>query len=146
MVILINTKNFMKDIYCLVGCIFLFVFGSMVPGMKLFSFVLTLLSGGLVASNFYKDKWKTLFVNLGLYSRADKKLPKLINKSKNEIGDRYIFTIPNGLCLKDFEECKTEIETFIKKPVKMGLTSNFNLMIQVFDVEYKSVYKPNYDV
>jgi len=141
-----NTKNLMKDIYCLVGCIFLFIFGSVVPCVKICSIVLSVLSSGLLVSDFKRDKWKILFTNLGLYCTADKKLPKLLKKSKNELGDRYIFNIPVGLCLKDFTDHQTEIETAIKKPVKIELTNNFNLMIQIFDVQYKSVYKPNYDV
>lgn len=138
-----NTKNFMKDIYCLIGCIFLFVFGSFVPGIKICSIALSLLSGGMIVSDFKRDKWKMMFVNLGLYN-SEKKTPKLLKKSCNELGDRYIFSIPESLCLKDFVKCQEELETIIKKPIKLELTSNYNLLIQIFDVEYKNVYKPNY--
>ena len=140
-----NTKNFMKDIYCLTGCIFLFIFDGIVPGLKIFGLICSIFSGGLLASDFYRDKWRMLFINLGLFN-AEKKTPILIKKSKNDLGDKYIFKLPDGICLTDFKKCKEDIETVLHKSINITLNESYNLMIQIFNVEYKSVYKPNYEV
>lgn len=136
-----NTKNFMKDIYCLTGCLFL----ALLPGFNIVGGVLSLVCSGLLVSDFYRDKWKYLFINLGIFN-AEKKTPILVNKTKNDLGDKYIFKMPDGICLSDFQKCKEEIETALCKPINITLDESYHLMIQIFNVQYKSVYKPLYEV
>jgi hypothetical protein len=106
---------------------------------------LTALSGGMMINVFIESKWKTLFTNLGLVN-TQKQTPKLIRKEKNDLGDRYIFTIPEGYCLSDFEKVHEELEVALCKSLKLDLTKDFNIAMQIFDAEYKSVYKPNKEV
>jgi hypothetical protein len=132
-----------KDIYLFAGCIGLVFANSVLFFMpQLLLLGLTALQGGMIINEFLDSKWKMLFINLGI-SNAEKKTPQLISKEKNDLGDRYIFSVPVGLCLSDFEKMHEELELALQKPIKLELTNNYKLAMQVSDVEFKEVYKPN---
>jgi hypothetical protein len=139
-------KTMEKSMYSFIGCVGLVLANSILffaPQILLLG--LTALQGGMIINEFIESKWQKIFINLGLYN-AEKKTPSLIKKDKNDLGDRYIFSIPAGLCLSDFQKVKEELETVICKSLDLSLTNNFKLVIQIFDIEYKSVYKPKKEV
>ena len=97
--------------------------------------------GGYIFDAYKTHKlWETIFVSCGL--NVKDKIPRLIKTEKNEIGRRYIFNIPIGLCMEDFEKRKSEIETAIHEPLKCVLTNDYKLMVQTCNLEYKKEYKP----
>lgn len=51
-------------------------------------------------------------------------LPRLIKKQKNGIGTRYLFTIPTGMCIKDFENKEQEIAQALKQDIEIKLVNN----------------------
>ena len=127
------------------GCVGLLLANSMFCFAPQFWLVgLTALQGGMI-QEFLESKWKKIFLNLGLYN-SENQTPQLIKKETNDLGERFIFSLPIGLCLSDFEKMQEELETVLQKPLKLDLTNNFKLMIQMFDVEYKNVYRPNREV
>lgn len=135
-----------KDMYAFIGCIGLLFANSIFCFAPQFLLVgLTAIQGGMIIQEFTESKWKKIFKNLGLYN-SEKQIPQLIRKEKNDLGERFIFSLPVGLCLSDFEKMQEELETVLQKPLKLDLTDNFKLMIQIFDVEYKGFYKPNKEV
>lgn len=135
-----------KELYTFAGCVGLLFVNSMFCFAPQFLLVgLTALQGGMIIQEFIESKWKKIFLNLGLYN-SDKATPQLIRKEKNDLGDRYIFSLPVGLCLSDFEKMQEELETVLQKPLKIELTNNFKLLIQIFDIKYKNVYKPSKEV
>lgn len=136
-----KSKSIVSDFYCLLGCIFLYVFGG--GFISFVGLLCTFCMGGLMFSELKVNKWERLFLNCGLFN-GEKKTPTLVKKTKNDIGDKYIFKLPFGLCLTDFEKCKTEIETALHRPVILALDESYNLVIQIFNVAYKSCYKPYY--
>jgi len=135
-----------KDIYLFAGCIGLVFANSVLFFAPHFLLIgLTALQGGMIINEFLGSKWKSLFNNLGL-SNSDNKTPQLLRKEKNDLGEKYIFSIPQGLCLSDFEKVHEEIETALRKSLKLDLTNDFKVAMQIFDVEYKDVYKPNKEI
>lgn len=136
-------KNIEKDIYSFIGSVGLLISNNMfdfIPGGIILPLALSALSGGVLLSRFKSAKWEKIFHSCGL--NMDDKYPVLIAESKNDIGNRYIFKLPYGLCLNDFTKMKEELETAIGKPILIENTNNYNVMMQIFDTEYKSVYKP----
>lgn len=142
-----NTYKLMeKDMYSIVGLIGLLYANSILGFAPQFLLVgLTAIQGSMFINSFIDNKWRKIFINLGCYS-AEKKTPQLIKKEKNDLGDRYIFSIPNGLCLSDFEKVQEELEIIMQKPLKLGITNDCKLVMQISDIKYKEVYKPNKEV
>ena len=79
-------------------------------------------------------------MNCGLNIKGE--IPKLIKTETNDMGKRYIFSLPAGLCLSDFERLKEELETALKEPFKCDLTHNYNIAIQIYHLRYEKEYKP----
>ncbi len=141
-----NSKTMEKDFYTFAGCVGLIYANSMFFFAPQFLLIgLAVLQGSMIINGFIDSKWKHIFINLGLFN-AEKKTPQLISKDKNDLGERYTFSIPDGLCLSDFEKLHEELETALQKPLKLDLTNNFKVIMQIFDVKYKDVYKPNKEV
>lgn len=143
---MIMYKTMEKSMYSFVGCVGLLFANSILGFMpQILLLGLTALQSGMIINDFVESKWKSIFINLGLFN-AEKKTPQLVKKDKNDLGERYIFSIPSGLCLSDFEKVKEELETVICKPLNLSLTNNYKLVMQIFDVEYKDVYEPKKEV
>lgn len=91
--------------------------------------------GGLGLSFYLEDNSsptertiKQFFINTGLYikQKEDKKLlPKLIDyKQEKEEQELYIYTIPNGLSIKQFEEKKKALEHQLKGELELWALDN----------------------
>lgn len=132
-----------KDMYAFIGCIGLIFANSILGFAPQILFVgLTALQGSMMIQEFKVNKWRRIFKNLGLYN-SEKQIPQLIRKEKNDLGERFIFSLPIGICLSDVEKMQEDLETVLHAPIKLELTNNYKLMIQIFDMEYKELYKPN---
>lgn len=143
---MIMYKTMEKSMYSFVGCVgLLFANSILCFAPQILILGITALQGGMIINDFVESKWKSIFICLGLFN-AEKKTPQLIKKDRNDLGERYTFSIPTGLCLSDFEKVKEELETVICKPLNLSLTNNYKLVIQIFDIEYKSVYEPKKEV
>lgn len=132
-----------KDLYSFVGSAGLLAAESafsFFPGGIIFPLALTALSGGMIINDFKANKWESIFKNVGLVN-SDKKSPTLIKTEENELGARYIFNLPYGFCFNDFEKRQSELETALCEPIKLDLTNNFKVVIQIFNAKYKDVYK-----
>lgn len=116
------------------------ILGGFVP-INLLSMAALSTAGGYILDIYKTHKlWETIFTSCGLHVKD--KIPQLIKTEKNEIGHRYIFNIPIGLCLEDFEKRKSEIETAVHEPVKCILTNDYKLTVQTCNLKYKNEYKP----
>ncbi|MEH7342786.1 FtsK/SpoIIIE domain-containing protein [Bacillus sp. JJ1532] len=82
----------------------------------LFEIVTTSLAAGLVGFSYFKrselddgEKIKKIALNCGLYVKEEKEIRtmQLYRKKKHEWGMEYVYRIPLGMCLTDFEK-KTE--------------------------------------
>lgn len=143
---MITYKLLQKDMYTFFGCVGLLFANSMfcfAPQILLIG--LTAIQGGMIVNEYVDSKWKRIFINLGLFN-AERKTPQLIKKDKNDLGERFIFSIPDGLCLNDFVKVQEELETALGKSLKVGLTNNFKVIIQISDAKYKNVYEPKKEV
>lgn len=90
-------------------------------------------------------KWEEVFIATG-FRNKEGKCPKLIEVIETKIGNRYIFKLPYGICFNDFEKYKPLFESAFHKPLKLDLTSDYKLIVQIYDVKFKKRYKPKYDV
>lgn len=90
-------------------------------------------------------KWEEVFIAIG-FRNKEGKCPKLLEVIETKIGNRYIFKLPYGICLKDFERYKPLFESAFHKPLKLDLTKDYKLIVQIYDVQFKKRYKPSYDV
>lgn len=98
------------------------------------------LAGGYIIDDYLSKKnWKEIFKSTGL--RIEDKYPELKKTEKNKIGKRYIFKVPYGLCLSDFEKRIEELEMALHEPIKCDLTSDYNIAIQIYHLAYKKEYK-----
>jgi S-DNA-T family DNA segregation ATPase FtsK/SpoIIIE len=90
-------------------------------------------------------KWEEIFKNCGLRNK-DGKYPALEEVIETKIGNRFIFKLPPGFCLELFQKYKPLFETALHKPLKIELTKDYRLIVQIYDVQFKNIYKPIYDV
>ena len=91
------------------------------------------------------SKWEAIFKNAGLRNK-DGQYPELVEVIETKIGDRFIFKLPPGFSIELFQKYKPVFETAFHKPFKLDLTKDYKLVIQTFDIRFKSSYKPSYDV
>lgn len=90
-------------------------------------------------------KWEEVFRHTGLRNK-DGQYPILEEIIETKIGKRFIFKLPLGFCLEIFQKYKPFFETAFHKPLKLELTKDYKLVMQIYDVRFKSRYKPFYDV
>lgn len=93
----------------------------------------------------YESKWEQVFKNCGLRNK-DGQYPELLEVIETKIGNRFIFKLPLGFCLEVFQKYKPFFETAFHKPLKLELTKDYKLVVQIFDVKFKKCYKPKYGV
>ena len=92
-----------------------------------------------------ESKWETIFKNAGLRNK-DGQYPQLTEVIETKIGNRFIFKLPPGFCLEFFQKYKPIFETAFRKPLKLELTKDYELVVQIFDVKFKKRYKPKFEV
>lgn len=92
-----------------------------------------------------ESKWEQVFKNCGLRNK-DGQYPILEEIIETKIGNRYIFKLPPGFCLEVFQRYLPMFESAFRKPFKLSLTKDYKLVMQIFDVKFKTRYKPCYDV
>lgn len=98
------------------------------------------LASGYITNEYLTNKnWKDIFKSSGLY--VDDKFPVLKRTENNKIGKRYLFKVPYGLCLKDFERRIEEIQMALREPIKLDLTYDYLIAIQIYHLAYKKEYK-----
>lgn len=98
------------------------------------------LAGGYALDKYLSWKnWKAIFKSTGL--KIEDHYPELQKIENNKIGKRYIFKVPYGLCLSDFEKRKEELEMALREPLKCDLTNNYNISIQIYHLAYKKHYR-----
>lgn len=86
-----------------------------------------------------------LFQNCGLENK-DNKLPTLVKKTINNIGDMYTFKIPTGLSQKDFKQNQDVFQVYFNAPIKITQGSQMNqVQLQVLTNNFKSVYPVRLD-
>lgn len=137
-------KSMEKDIYGFIGSAGLLICSSMfdfMPGGIILPLGLSALSGGMLLSEFKANKWEKIFNNCGLKNK-DNQYPILVMESKNSIGDKFVFKLPHGLCYEDFKKMKSELQTSLGKNLIIECANNFNVIMQIFNVKYKTVYRP----
>jgi S-DNA-T family DNA segregation ATPase FtsK/SpoIIIE len=86
--------------------------------------------------------WQRIFKNCQLYNN-DGLMPEIIKEEQNKLGSKYVFKLPPGVGLKKIEDKKEMIISAVKQPMKFDLTKDYNLVMQVYDLEYKDTYKPS---
>lgn len=139
-----SCKNMEKDIYSFIGSAGLLISSSMfdfMPGGFIIPLIFTALSGGMVVNDIRVSRWEKIFSNCGLKNKDDQ-YPVLVDESKNDIGDRFVFKLPHGLCYDDFVKMKSELQTSLGKNLIIECANNFNVIMQIFNVKYKTVYRP----
>lgn len=98
------------------------------------------LAGGYIIDDYLSRKnWKEIFKSTGL--KIEDKYPMLKKIENNKIGKRYIFKVPYGLCLSDFEKRIEELEMALREPIKCDLTHDYMIAIQIYHLAYKKEYK-----
>jgi len=116
------------------------MFSNILPSSLISITSISLVSGYMFDYYLNFKKWETIFKNCGLHIKGE--IPKLIKTDTNEMGKRYIFSLPAGLCLSDFDKQHEELEVALKEPFKCDLTNNYNVSIQIYHLRYEKEYKP----
>lgn len=93
----------------------------------------------------YELKWDEIFSAIG-FKNNEGLSPKLLEVIETKIGNRFIFKLPYGFHIGQFEKIKPTIESAFHKPIKLDLTHDYKLIVQIYDVKFKKRYKPKYDV
>jgi S-DNA-T family DNA segregation ATPase FtsK/SpoIIIE len=96
-------------------------------------------AGYIIDDYLSRRNWIAIFKSTGL--KIEEKYPELKKTENNKIGKRYIFKVPYGLCLSDFEKRKEELEMALHEPLKCDLTHEYNIAIQIYHLAYKKIYK-----
>jgi S-DNA-T family DNA segregation ATPase FtsK/SpoIIIE len=97
-------------------------------------------AGGYIIDDYLSRRnWMAIFKSTGLY--IENKYPEVKRTENNKIGKRYIFKVPYGLCLSDFEKRIEELEMALHEPIKCDLTNDYNIAIQIYHLAYKKIYK-----
>lgn len=86
------------------------------------------------------NNWEKIFKSCRLHT-SEKECPELLKEEENALGKRYTFKIPLGMCFNDFERQQKQLEICLKEPLKLDLTKDYKVIIQTYNLEYKSVYK-----
>lgn len=87
--------------------------------------------------------FKDLFENIALKNKANE-YPKLIDFKKNENSNTYLFRVPVGICLKDFNDKLEQISFFIgedKDNIRIERIG-YNIAIKIITDKPKAVYDP----
>lgn len=118
------------------------MFSIIMPSSLISMAAISLYSGFALDQYLNYKKWEIIFINCGLNIKGE--IPKLIKTENNDMGKRYVFSLPAGLCLSDFEKLQEELETALNEPIKCDLTNNYKLVIQTYHLEYEKEYSlPN---
>ncbi|MDU6263738.1 MAG: FtsK/SpoIIIE domain-containing protein [Anaerocolumna aminovalerica] len=99
-----------------------------------------LISGGFMAMAYSAVNWTPfdrLFRNLGLGIDGAYPFPK--GKEKTDCSTIYRFTLPCGLCLKDFDDNKDAIEQHLGRDIEIKYTYK-EIQIEVFKDKMKTLY------
>jgi S-DNA-T family DNA segregation ATPase FtsK/SpoIIIE len=96
-------------------------------------------AGYIIDDYLSRRNWIAIFKSTGL--KIEDKYPELKKTEKNKIGKRYLFKVPYGLCLSDFERRKEELEMALHEPLKCDLTHDYSIAIQIYHLAYKKIYK-----
>ncbi len=87
--------------------------------------------------------FKYFFEKIALKNKADE-YPKLIDFKKNENSKTYLFRVPIGICLKDFNDKLEQIAFFIgedKDNIRIE-RRDYNIAIKIITDKPKAVYDP----
>lgn len=87
--------------------------------------------------------WDKIFKSCGTRNKEGE-YPEFYSVEKTQIGNRYIFKLPFGLCVEMFDSIKPLIQSAIHKPVKLSLTPDYKFIIQEYDIHYNKFYTPAY--
>lgn len=111
------------------------------PKYNIVFIILAIICGFNYIDDIYNKKWTDFFISVGIINKS-KNTPRLISKQSNNLGVKYIFNIPIGFCFKDFEKIKNKLEQFLKEKIMLDLTNDFNLVVQIYQNDFKNEYKP----
>jgi S-DNA-T family DNA segregation ATPase FtsK/SpoIIIE len=89
-------------------------------------------------SAWFWSPFDKIFRNLNLCQ--DGAYPILRHKKKTDVSVIYCFSIPCGLCLKDFEDNSDRIKTYVGKDIDFKQTYK-EIGIEVFNEKMKAVYE-----
>ena len=100
-----------------------------------------LIGGGFLTLGYVAWNWNPfdkLFRNLNL--GIDGAYPFIKKKIKTDCSTIYRFTLPTGLCLQDFEDCKDAIEQHLGRDVEIKYTYK-EIQIEVYNTKMKTLYE-----
>jgi len=133
-----NTKKESLVDTCIVAVLSGFSIGMLYPPYMPIALVLKYT--GVLGLGYYAMRWSRfdkLFKNLGL--GVGSAYPLFKNKTSTEYSDVHKFTLPCGLCLKDFEDKKDEIEQYLGKDIDIKYTHK-EIYIEVYKDKMKTLY------
>ena len=99
------------------------------------------MSVGVIVMAYTAWNWNPfdkLFRNLGL--GIDGAYPFIKSKTQTDSSTIYKFTLPCGLCLKDFEDKKDAIEQYLGRDVEIKYTYK-EIRIEVYESKMKTMYE-----
>jgi len=89
--------------------------------------------------------WYKVFKSCG-FKNKEGEYPNYLQSQETKIGYKHIFKLPFGLCVEIFESNKPLIQSAINKPLKLSVTPDNKLIIQEFEIQFASFYKPKFNL
>jgi predicted AAA+ superfamily ATPase len=88
------------------------------------------------------DKWYKLFLACGIVSNGSP-APKLEKQESTSVGKRFVFALPSGMTLADFEKAKHSLEVALEKKIQLW-EQDFKLVIETLEVDFKEFYSVDF--
>lgn len=135
---------------CSICCFFMAAISQKFGGTLPLTLSLGGLSGASALTLLYQflpknkkvNKWRKLFLTIGIKNKDEFPLTPLLSYSgENSIGRYFVFNIPEGLSIDDFNKHKSTLEAFFKCPIEISITKNYEILIQERTSQFEDLYK-----